>query len=76
MQDGDDKVVFTGDTLFHGGMDAHIDHTRRAANDIIEGCGKFFEGPPHEKDTALNKTLPSLPGDTKVYVGFSPISWT
>ncbi|KAI0193992.1 hydroxyacylglutathione hydrolase [Xylaria flabelliformis] len=51
MQDGDDKVVFTGDTLFHG------------------GCGKFFEGNAEEMNTALNKTLASLPDDTKVYPG-------
>lgn len=25
MQDGDDKVVFTGDTLFHGGMFSLLD---------------------------------------------------
>ncbi|KAI0872758.1 Las1-domain-containing protein [Hypoxylon argillaceum] len=51
MQDGDDKVVFTGDTLFHG------------------GCGRFFEGTADEMHTALNKTLASLPDDTKVYPG-------
>lgn len=51
MQDGDDKVVFTGDTLFHG------------------GCGRFFEGTAEEMHTALNKTLASLPDDTKVYPG-------
>jgi len=51
MQDGEDKVVFTGDTLFHG------------------GCGKFFEGTPEQMHTALNKTLASLPDDTKVYPG-------
>lgn len=51
MQDGDQKVVFTGDTLFHG------------------GCGRFFEGSAEEMDTALNKTLGSLPDDTKVYPG-------
>ncbi|KAI0157426.1 hydroxyacylglutathione hydrolase [Xylariaceae sp. FL1272] len=51
MQDGDDKVVFTGDTLFHG------------------GCGRFFEGTADEMHTALNKTLASLPEDTKVYPG-------
>ncbi|KAH9909983.1 hydroxyacylglutathione hydrolase [Xylariomycetidae sp. FL2044] len=51
MQDGDDKVVFTGDTLFHG------------------GCGRFFEGTAEEMHTALNKTLASLPADTKVYPG-------
>ncbi|KAI1435983.1 beta-lactamase-like protein [Xylaria sp. CBS 124048] len=51
MQDGDEKVVFTGDTLFHG------------------GCGRFFEGNAEEMNTALNKTLASLPDDTKVYPG-------
>ncbi|RFU31257.1 hypothetical protein B7463_g5053, partial [Scytalidium lignicola] len=51
MQDGDQKVVFTGDTLFHA------------------GCGKFFEGTPEQMNTALNKTLASLPDDTKVYPG-------
>ncbi|KAI0544087.1 Las1-domain-containing protein [Xylaria curta] len=51
MQDGDDKVVFTGDTLFHG------------------GCGRFFEGNAQEMNVALNKTLASLPDDTKVYPG-------
>jgi hydroxyacylglutathione hydrolase len=50
MQDGEDKAVFTGDTLFHG------------------GCGRFFEGTAQEMETALNKTLASLPDDTKVYV--------
>ncbi|KAI1076267.1 Las1-domain-containing protein [Whalleya microplaca] len=51
MQDGDDKVVFTGDTLFHG------------------GCGRFFEGTAEEMHIALNKTLASLPDDTKAYPG-------
>ncbi|KAI4868317.1 hydroxyacylglutathione hydrolase [Hypoxylon rubiginosum] len=51
LEDGDDKVVFTGDTLFHG------------------GCGRFFEGSAEEMHTALNKTLASLPDDTKVYPG-------
>ncbi|KAI1191966.1 hydroxyacylglutathione hydrolase, partial [Nemania serpens] len=51
MQDGDDKVVFTGDTLFHA------------------GCGRFFEGNAEEMHIALNKTLGSLPDDTKVYPG-------
>jgi len=32
------------------------------------GCGRFFEGTSEEMDTALNKTLGSLPEDTKVYV--------
>ncbi|KAL7625407.1 Cytoplasmic glyoxalase II [Parahypoxylon ruwenzoriense] len=51
VQDGDDKAVFTGDTLFHG------------------GCGRFFEGTAEEMHTALNRTLASLPDDTKVYPG-------
>ncbi|KAI3323062.1 Las1-domain-containing protein [Xylariaceae sp. AK1471] len=51
VQDGDDKAVFTGDTLFHG------------------GCGRFFEGNAEEMHTALNKTLGSLPDDTKVFPG-------
>ncbi|KAI1468436.1 hydroxyacylglutathione hydrolase [Daldinia caldariorum] len=51
VKDGDDKAVFTGDTLFHG------------------GCGKFFEGTAAEMHTALNKTLASLPDDTRVYPG-------
>ncbi|KAI1139003.1 hydroxyacylglutathione hydrolase [Hypoxylon sp. FL0543] len=50
-KDGDDKAVFTGDTLFHG------------------GCGRFFEGTAEEMHKALNKTLASLPDDTKVYPG-------
>ena len=32
------------------------------------GCGKFFEGTGEEMHTALNKTLATLPDDTKVYV--------
>jgi len=32
------------------------------------GCGRFFEGNAEEMHTALNKTLSSLPDDTKVYV--------
>jgi hypothetical protein len=32
------------------------------------GCGKFFEGTGEEMHMALNKTLASLPDDTKVYV--------
>ncbi|KAK0550322.1 Cytoplasmic glyoxalase II [Tilletia horrida] len=36
---------------------------------FVSGCGRFFEGEPHEMDTALNKVLASLPGDTLVYCG-------
>ncbi|TVY73619.1 putative hydroxyacylglutathione hydrolase [Lachnellula suecica] len=51
MEDSTGRVVFTGDTLFHG------------------GCGRFFEGSAEEMNTALNKTLVSIPDDTKVYPG-------
>ncbi|CCU75182.1 hypothetical protein BGHDH14_bgh00201 [Blumeria hordei DH14] len=33
------------------------------------GCGRFFEGTAEEMNTALNKTLASLPDDTAVYPG-------
>lgn len=33
------------------------------------GCGRFFEGSPAEMNTALNKTLASLPEDTRIYPG-------
>ncbi|PWN32522.1 Metallo-hydrolase/oxidoreductase [Meira miltonrushii] len=36
---------------------------------FISGCGRFFEGTAEEMDTALNKTLASLPGDTVVMCG-------
>jgi len=36
---------------------------------FIGGCGKFFEGTPEEMHVALNKTLASLPDDTKVFPG-------
>jgi len=51
FEDGNDRAVFTGDTLFIG------------------GCGRFFEGTPEQMHTALNKTLGSLPEDTKVFPG-------
>jgi hydroxyacylglutathione hydrolase len=35
----------------------------------VGGCGRFFEGTAAEMDTALNKTLGSLPADTVVYDG-------
>ena len=37
---------------------------------ILIGCGRFFEGSAEEMNTALNKTLASLPDDTVVYVSF------
>lgn len=67
MEDGDEKVVFTGDTLFIGGR-----YIKRCSlyisTDSSSGCGRFFEGSPAEMHTALNKTLAALPDDTKVYV--------
>ena len=39
-----------------------------AITDWASGCGRFFEGTPAEMNTALNKTLATLPNDTKVYV--------
>jgi len=36
---------------------------------FIGGCGRFFEGTATEMNTALNKTLSSLPDDTKVFPG-------
>lgn len=68
FEDGDEKAVFTGDTLFIGG---ETDPARRS-NHIAEhpdiGCGRFFEGTPEEMHKALNETLATLPDDTKVYV--------
>lgn len=69
FEDGNDRAVFTGDTLFIGGE-------RRASLRLSElqhahemtGCGRFFEGTPEEMDKALNQTLAALPDDTKVYV--------
>lgn len=36
---------------------------------FVGGCGRFFEGTAEEMHAALNKTLASLPDDTKVWVG-------
>ena len=36
---------------------------------FIGGCGRFFEGTPDQMHQALNKTLASLPDDTKVFPG-------
>ncbi|GAA6049603.1 hypothetical protein JCM3770_005030 [Rhodotorula araucariae] len=36
---------------------------------FISGCGRFFEGEPHEMHVALNEKLAALPDDTKVYCG-------
>jgi hypothetical protein len=42
---------------------------QNGTNSLCElGCGKFFEGDANQMHSALNKTLGSLPDDTKVYV--------
>jgi hydroxyacylglutathione hydrolase len=69
MEDSTGRAVFTGDTLFHGGR---LSYARRwifllTFYDSV-GCGRFFEGTAEEMNTALNKTLVSIPDDTKVYV--------
>jgi hydroxyacylglutathione hydrolase len=67
MQDEDEKVVFTGDTLFIAGKMCifllYLNESHTPA-----GCGRFFEGNAQEMHKALNETLASLPDDTKVYV--------
>lgn len=71
MEDASGKVVFTGDTLFHGGKFGWSEVGRKdikTNGDGGIGCGKFFEGTGEEMNTALNKTLAALPDDTKVYV--------
>jgi hydroxyacylglutathione hydrolase len=66
MQDGDEKVVFTGDTLFIAGETSISRCIRMELT--MAGCGRFFEGNAQEMHKALNETLASLPDDTKVYV--------
>lgn len=70
MQDGNERVVFTGDTLFIGGMVTRLPCLDYGifANELELGCGRFFEGNAEEMNKALNETLAALPDDTKVYV--------
>ena len=75
MQDGDQRVVFTGDTLFIGGMYRISFRLICIIRLILLGCGRFFEGNAEEMHKALNETLAALPDDTKVYVCFTPYSW-
>lgn len=85
MEDGDDRVVFTGDTLFIAGKQtcfaSYCYHCPLGSIGIwvvgeadlcVLGCGRFFEGNAEEMHTALNKVLASLPDDTKVYVRSVP----
>lgn len=73
LEDSTGRVVFTGDTLFHGGRSnlchcSHGRHNIRVCILMLAGCGRFFEGTAEEMHTALNKTLASLPDDTTVFV--------
>lgn len=71
-EDGDQRAVFTGDTLFIGGMSFLIEGWKVVVPKSILtcylGCGRFFEGTAQEMHTALNEVLASLPDDTVVYV--------
>lgn len=71
FEDGDDRAVFTGDTLFIGGTVSPKHLTRIQPAHRNAGCGRFFEGTPEQMDKALNETLAALPDDTKVYVSVS-----
>lgn len=73
MEDGDQKAVFTGDTMFTGGVCIFLGKSCRVStshslNPRI-GCGKFFEGSAAEMHEALNRRLFDLEDDTIVYVG-------
>jgi glyoxylase-like metal-dependent hydrolase (beta-lactamase superfamily II) len=67
FEDGNDRAVFTGDTLFIGG---NINRGPSISDKywLNTGCGRFFEGNAEEMDKALNETLAALPDDTNVYV--------
>ncbi|KAJ5152264.1 hydroxyacylglutathione hydrolase [Penicillium capsulatum] len=65
MQDGEQRVVFTGDTLFIGGMLPVLAPLSCNPCLMRPGCGRFFEGNAQEMHKALNETLASLPDDTK-----------
>jgi len=71
MHEGDEKVVFTGDTLFIGGMDFTLLRSvcLHSLMRATTGCGRFFEGTAEEMHHALNGVLAKLPDDTKVYPG-------
>lgn len=69
FEDGNERAVFTGDTLFIGGEFIIKSICAYAVLTVCtSGCGRFFEGNAEEMDKALNQTLAALPDDTKVYV--------
>lgn len=68
LEDGEDRAVFTGDTLFIAGPDSFPFLLYMMPDVIFLGCGRFFEGNAKEMNTALNEILAALPDNTKVYV--------
>lgn len=77
LQDGNQRAVFTGDTLFIGGKNSLSIHFSPFPGIIVAdfglaGCGRFFEGNAEEMHKALNETLAALPDDTVVYVSSTP----
>lgn len=74
LEDGDQRAVFTGDTLFTGGIfSLAAESLNKTHSDTCKGCGRFFEGDAAQMNKALNETLASLPDDTKVYVSYLSI---
>ncbi|BDD55947.1 hypothetical protein MAP00_001428 [Monascus purpureus] len=69
LEDGEDRAVFTGDTLFIAGPDSFPFLLYMMPDVIFLGCGRFFEGNAKEMNTALNEILAALPDNTKVYPG-------
>lgn len=78
-EDGDQRAVFTGDTLFIAGTlyccPALIVLVFCAQVTDGTGCGRFFEGTASEMHKALNQVLAALPDNTKVYVWSSLRCW-
>ena len=77
MEDGNQRSVFTGDTLFIGGKkeEQSIESVDLSDHQFFVcfcspflGCGRFFEGNATEMNRALNQVLAALPDDTRVFV--------
>lgn len=68
LEDGEDRAVFTGDTLFIAGTNSFPFLLYMIPDIVFLGCGRFFEGDAKEMNTALNEILAALPDNTKVYV--------